>query len=1353
MIQKRKRTAIAAWLAFALAVLATATYAQSEWVTTLNDTTSTDSRARPAFGTVVAQLSDGSTVVAGATACCTRDLQLLLLDHSGIKVWDRWITDRTGSEPKIALVVQSDDSVSVYYDAYCVARFSRSGDKLAQTCANTDISVGDLRYAPLPNGDIIAAFGSRTVIRIDPSGRMKWRARDEFSSDSYGSVIASGINSDGDYYELTNKVFRVWRGADGSLIINRGALGPCCTESGGVSFPSVALPDQSLITVEHVTDVPASVGTISIAKYSNDGTVVWRRPGLLPNYEGRDPSNWFLAAVGDGSGDVLFASGVDKSNGFASPRPIRAYSSVTRISGSGVIMWQQNIDGAFRIVQMGAELLALGTAAANDFFTTVQAFPINVANGSVGVKREYFPPNNTPDSAYRVFGPELLSTPSALIIRNHWPTASLHLLDLNLQKKWSHAITHTIAGALDDDEAFFACTAKRLVRNEDRTWWARLMSSPYQDRWLKVPDLDGTISVRGPLRDVDCGFAMTADNGRISANPSLANRIQKVDANGIVVWTAPGNLSVDGYFARGPNLVATHSDGDVVYSTNEVLGRVSSTGSRRYEIRVDQLNNYGTSRFLLQVDNANNSILYGHSVQSGAVITRVTSEGTTLTSVAYPSICDTYYPSVLTNGEISVAGCGAVHRIGVDGTLRWSRALIQPISTISAIASDSLGNVFVGGCYRTNLIGDSNFGGIVVSSWDSAGVDRWQKSQRVAFNTNQCVSALAPDALGGVYASVVAPGTLYSYGGETFLAHFDASGRELWRHTAALSARMTREADMVFGDDGFLHILAAEADSEFGLGRITLRKVNVAALPSPLRVTILEIPVQAIAYRDAFRMRVGITQSDGSPALALSPTVIRLGVHQGSGIMLGNRGCVVPVGQSNCLIDGIIYSERDQAATIWVSADGMSTLVSPPLSFAKSPTNPIISVVGAPPYVAYTYRRVVFSLFGASLTSLAVNSGRFTGSFTDPASELFGYECNTYNSTQVQYCNFLVRSATARWTATYAAATFPPGNDNYFDSVAAPLSIYVQKVLPTMRIEADAANIFVEGEPLVLRVSLFVANGVNVTKFVADGALRANGVNCAPPTVLGTVQNGFVGSYARCTVIAAPRGRLAVTVAFSGSDDLLPTADSVYSTEISPRAELNGTGSFSAGTQVCASGARTRCTVVDAGNWRCIGPQGMTGQVFFQPATGDRGHYSLSPVRFLDIRTIQSGSGNVNFVASSTACVLDVDGDGARLAYTDGVLILRRMLGISNSALVAGATHSCVPRSATDITWAIDPFVYDIDGDGQTHAATDGLLLLRAMLGFRGDSLIKGVIGVNASRKSAVDIENFLTNSCAYNVN
>jgi hypothetical protein len=112
-----------------------------------------------------------------------------------------------------------------------------------------------------------------------------------------------------------------------------------------------------------------------------------------------------------------------------------------------------------------------------------------------------------------------------------------------------------------------------------------------------------------------------------------------------------------------------------------------------------------------------------------------------------------------------------------------------------------------------------------------------------------------------------------------------------------------------------------------------------------------------------------------------------------------------------------------------------------------------------------------------------------------------------------------------------------------------------------------------------------------------------------------------------------------------------------------------------------------------------------------------------------------------------------VDGDGAVLAMTDGVLVLRRMLGLSGAALIEGASHACVPLSAAGIVSAITLTNYDLDGDGQVRAETDGLLLLRAMLGIRGAALVSGVVGAGATRQTDAQILNYLSNTCAFQFN
>ena len=50
----------------------------------------------------------------------------------------------------------------------------------------------------------------------------------------------------------------------------------------------------------------------------------------------------------------------------------------------------------------------------------------------------------------------------------------------------------------------------------------------------------------------------------------------------------------------------------------------------------------------------------------------------------------------------------------------------------------------------------------------------------------------------------------------------------------------------------------------------------------------------------------------------------------------------------------------------------------------------------------------------------------------------------------------------------------------------------------------------------------------------------------------------------------------------------------------------------------------------------------------------------------------------------------------------------------------------------------------DIDGDGEAKALTDGLLLIRYLFGFSGDSLTAGAIGLDAERTTAEEIQAYI---------
>jgi hypothetical protein len=105
---------------------------------------------------------------------------------------------------------------------------------------------------------------------------------------------------------------------------------------------------------------------------------------------------------------------------------------------------------------------------------------------------------------------------------------------------------------------------------------------------------------------------------------------------------------------------------------------------------------------------------------------------------------------------------------------------------------------------------------------------------------------------------------------------------------------------------------------------------------------------------------------------------------------------------------------------------------------------------------------------------------------------------------------------------------------------------------------------------------------------------------------------------------------------------------------------------------------------------------------------------------------------------------IDLDGNGAYDALTDGLLLLRGMFGLTGDALTGGTVASnATYTAAVDIESRIATLgdLADVDGNGQIDALTDGLLTLRYLFGLEGDTLINGVVAADATRTSAADIE------------
>ena len=93
------------------------------------------------------------------------------------------------------------------------------------------------------------------------------------------------------------------------------------------------------------------------------------------------------------------------------------------------------------------------------------------------------------------------------------------------------------------------------------------------------------------------------------------------------------------------------------------------------------------------------------------------------------------------------------------------------------------------------------------------------------------------------------------------------------------------------------------------------------------------------------------------------------------------------------------------------------------------------------------------------------------------------------------------------------------------------------------------------------------------------------------------------------------------------------------------------------------------------------------------------------------------------------------------------MLVIRHLFGFSGTSLVNGATEEGARTSAEEISIYLDEASseLDIDGDGESKPLTDGLLLIRYLFGFSGDSLINGAVGLEATRSSAEEIEAYIS--------
>ena len=123
------------------------------------------------------------------------------------------------------------------------------------------------------------------------------------------------------------------------------------------------------------------------------------------------------------------------------------------------------------------------------------------------------------------------------------------------------------------------------------------------------------------------------------------------------------------------------------------------------------------------------------------------------------------------------------------------------------------------------------------------------------------------------------------------------------------------------------------------------------------------------------------------------------------------------------------------------------------------------------------------------------------------------------------------------------------------------------------------------------------------------------------------------------------------------------------------------------------------------------------------------------------IATNQAGNTTTSAAAQQTQTVtinaaprlLDIDASDTATRYnaaTDGVMILRYLSGFTGSALTVNATGGTATRSTAQIAAhlaTLRPLMNVAGGGGAPLASTDGVLIVRYMIGLRGSALVQGM--------------------------
>ena len=391
------------------------------------------------------------------------------------------------------------------------------------------------------------------------------------------------------------------------------------------------------------------------------------------------------------------------------------------------------------------------------------------------------------------------------------------------------------------------------------------------------------------------------------------------------------------------------------------------------------------------------------------------------------------------------------------------------------------------------------------------------------------------------------------------------------------------------------------------------------------------------------------------------------------------------------------------------------------------------------------------TLFSATVTSSdggPVPSGLMT---FRQAGTAFG-TVNVTAATPVQPATL---TYTVPWTTGVYAITAEFGGDTYHYPLSVNGNLTVNPASTTVVSASPNSFTYVQSTTLTATVSSTGGTPTGTVSFY-DGT-----------TLLGT--QTLSGGTASLSTTALPAGTRSVTAVYNGSATINGSTSSVITVTVAKATPVVTITAITASPNTAYNNTLVNGTVTSsAGTPPSASGQLLLGGAAVDYVDGYAGGFNRTTSRIppgvWSVTASYPGSANFNPAVSAPVshtvtgmrCFLDLNNSFGTLEGPDGQAIMAWLLGfrgqrLADAAVTLGRDWRLEPSGeAIDLilTPQFAAGIFDLDGDGQSLPTTDGLMLLRVMLGLTGTAVTSNAINPAGTRPDWLSVKNYLNTTC-----